>query len=219
MSHSESVLELGRKLVEQLGLDDSTDTLARWMAHYIAERIKEVEAAPSDQRNKTRSECCDEILKLWAHRSVLPQAKRPFASFEPVFRALESLDPESKSRRFYQLTTKDEHGESDETKQWLERASLVDKSARMLIRHCIANAAQTSLNKESEWVRLATKTSSVSTDDLRVINQIAAYLQAATPKESKKESLKESIYDLNQLSELTNEMTCHLQKRLNETKE
>ena len=36
---SDSVLALGKKLVDELGLDQSVDTLGRWMAHYIAEKM------------------------------------------------------------------------------------------------------------------------------------------------------------------------------------
>ena len=34
---------LGRRIVDELGLEKGVDTLARWMAHYIAELIEKVE--------------------------------------------------------------------------------------------------------------------------------------------------------------------------------
>jgi len=33
----DDVLKLGKQLIAELGLDQSIDTLSRWMAHYIAE--------------------------------------------------------------------------------------------------------------------------------------------------------------------------------------
>jgi len=37
------LITLGKRLVKQLGLTHSNDTLARWMAHYIAELIYKAE--------------------------------------------------------------------------------------------------------------------------------------------------------------------------------
>jgi len=34
------IINLGKALVEELGLDTGVDTLARWMAHYIAEQME-----------------------------------------------------------------------------------------------------------------------------------------------------------------------------------
>ena len=34
------IINLGKALVEEIGLDPGVDTLARWMAHYIAEQME-----------------------------------------------------------------------------------------------------------------------------------------------------------------------------------
>ena len=44
------VLDLGRALVEELGLDPGVDTLSRWMAHYIAELIEDAETVKVENR-------------------------------------------------------------------------------------------------------------------------------------------------------------------------
>ena len=74
---SDSVLALGKKLVDELGLEQSVDTLGRWMAHYIAEKMEAAESATGEARDRKMSECSDAILKLWAHRSELPNASTP----------------------------------------------------------------------------------------------------------------------------------------------
>src|SRR6266849_5134822 len=91
---SDSILKLGKKIVDELGLDQTVDTLGRWMAHYIAGKVRDVEATTGEDHAQKMSECSDAILKLWAHRSELPNGKRPFEGFEPIFRALQSLDPD-----------------------------------------------------------------------------------------------------------------------------
>ena len=47
---SDSVLVLGKKIVDELGLDQSADTLGRWMAHYLAEKIEDAKAATGEAR-------------------------------------------------------------------------------------------------------------------------------------------------------------------------
>jgi hypothetical protein len=98
---SDAVIALGKRLVEELELGDSVDTLGRWMAHYIAELIVKVEAARSEERDKLSSCCAAAILDLWRHRSVLPNGKRPFEEIEPILRAIQSLDPEDDIPRYW----------------------------------------------------------------------------------------------------------------------
>src|SRR5262249_1554821 len=92
---SEKVLELGKELVDELGLNKSNDTLARWMAHYVAELMHGVESAQGEDRLAKMRVCGDAILNLWRHRHELPSGKRPFEEMEPILRALESLDPDN----------------------------------------------------------------------------------------------------------------------------
>jgi hypothetical protein len=39
LEQSEKIIDLGKMLVKELGLEPGGDTLARWMAHYLAEKI------------------------------------------------------------------------------------------------------------------------------------------------------------------------------------
>jgi hypothetical protein len=62
----ENVVELGRTIVKQLGLEDSTDTLSRWMCHRIAELMRESEKARTKSgRAAAANECSELILRLW----------------------------------------------------------------------------------------------------------------------------------------------------------
>jgi hypothetical protein len=166
--HSESVLELGQKLVNELVLDQF-DTLGRWMAHYIAEKIAAAQSAGEEERQQRLSECCDEILRLWSHRRNFDRSVRPLESFEPVFRALNSLDPDNASNRFFDRVEED--NESDETREWLRLASEADEAARHVISHCLSRAADSSLNREREWVTLASRFS-MNDDDFKALSQL-----------------------------------------------
>ena len=99
---SDGVLKLGEKIVDELGLDQTCDTLGRWMAHYIADKISDVESvAPGEVRDQKMSACADAILNLWDHRNKLSSSKRPFEDFEPIFRTLQSLNPNDATPRYF----------------------------------------------------------------------------------------------------------------------
>ncbi len=90
------IISLGKLLVKELGSEENVDTLSRWIAHYLAEKILEAEALLIVQEKKdVERECFEIILKLWEQRWVLPSGKRPFEEFEPLLEVLEKINPEA----------------------------------------------------------------------------------------------------------------------------
>ena len=54
-------------------LDRETDTLGRWLAHYLAEKMECAASAPAGaEREADRRECVDLILRLWERRHAWP---------------------------------------------------------------------------------------------------------------------------------------------------
>lgn len=150
-------MELGKKLVNQLGLDDSVNTLARWMAHDLAENLNQLENAANSERAKQSKECRELILSIWSHVFSLPDGKRPFETFEPIFRALESLDPENDMNRYFRPSRKviQESETNGELKAWLECVDGLDYTARLLISYTLSCASE-SVDREAEaWGELA----------------------------------------------------------------
>ncbi|MFG1432688.1 AVAST type 3 anti-phage protein Avs3b [Xanthobacter sp. V2C-4] len=150
-------MALGCKLVEELGLDDSVDTLGRWMAHHIADLIAKAESATGEEKRSAEKNCFDAILALWHHRAELPNGKRPFEELEPVVRAIESLDPDDDTPRYFRsarMPAGDKKEES-EAEAWLKIVDGLDYSAKILIGHCLAEAARTAVDRSKEWVKLA----------------------------------------------------------------
>ena len=87
------IIELGKTIVEELNLDPGVDTLSKWMAHYLAELIINIENCESDEeKNNLRKECCDIILKIWKHKEFFPQSVRPLTNLKPVIQVLEALE-------------------------------------------------------------------------------------------------------------------------------
>jgi hypothetical protein len=144
------------------------------MAHYIAELIEDAETAKVGDRPEKLTWCADAILKLWERRHQLPNGKRPFEDLEPILRAFESLDPASDIPRYFRSPrlAADETEQNAGTTKWLELADSLDYSARILIRHCLAQAAQTALDRSKNWVKLAEGVGMEDGIDLQVIRFI-----------------------------------------------
>lgn len=75
------VVRLGETIVAELGLENSNDTLGRWMAHRLAELMERADAAMEDaDREVARKGATDLVLQLWNHRSSWPHGWPPEAS-------------------------------------------------------------------------------------------------------------------------------------------
>jgi hypothetical protein len=87
-------LGLGKHLVHELGLEDGSDTLGRWMAFHLAELISTAENDSSVAlRSKARKEATEIIIKLWERRANLPGNAYPLAPYKHVLRVLDRLAP------------------------------------------------------------------------------------------------------------------------------
>lgn len=211
---SDAVLRLGKALVSELGLDRSVDTLARWMAHYLAELIERAERAAPEEKTDRLSECCRAIMDLWQHRSVLPDGLRPFEDVEPILRALESLDPEDDRFRYFRSARPDEPKDDREVeaKKWLDLAEGADFSAKMLIRYCLAQAAHHALDKSQAWVKMAEDAGLHGGAESIVIQFIAAELES--PDERERKRLEEKISRIDGFVAAATGLTDALRARL-----
>lgn len=168
-------MALGKKLVTEQGFDGSVDTLGRWMAHHIAELIQEAESAKDDARPVKMANVREAVLALWSHRHALPNGRSPFADMEPIFNALESLDPETPHFRYFSTSsaphTSDE--ESEEVQKYVDMAKAVDRASKVIVNFCIAEAAQRALDASKAWVQLASKAEADEGLDITLIRIIA----------------------------------------------
>lgn len=140
----------------ELGDDHSVSTLSRWMAHHIAELIDKAENAGPETRAVEIERCSEAILRLWRQHASFPSGKRPFEDFEPMLSALESLDPNEKMPRYLRgVRPPAEEEVGDQSRQWLDLADGLDYSARILIRMCLARAAEHAVDRAREWAVLA----------------------------------------------------------------
>ena len=121
-SQSDVVLLLGKKIVDEMGIQRSVDTLGRWMAHYIAELIVEANSAQGQTKIDAEKRCQEAILELWQHRYELPEGFRPFQGFEAIAETLASLDLTPEFPRYFDESIRNAARENEpESAQWPNR--------------------------------------------------------------------------------------------------
>jgi hypothetical protein len=205
--HCEATLELGRKLTKELGIDQSVDTLGRWMAHYIAELIQDAEKAHPEERPAKMRACCDAILNLWKHRHTLSNGKPPFEELEPLLRTLKSLDPEDDTPRYVRSirTVANAAEKNDEAETWLKLVDSLDYSAKILIWYCLTQAAQNAINKSVEWVALAEAAGAdegIEFPLIRVIIDEDSMLKESDPDVEARKRIEERIERLERFAKM-----------------
>jgi hypothetical protein len=156
--HQKAILELGKLLVKELDLEKSVDTLSRWMAHYVAEKIKHAEDLPDGAKKKTgEKECFSLILDLWKHRWHYKPDRQPLKNFNHLFTILENLDPEKEEPYYIRLYNepeeKDNHSfKPSDLKNLSTLAFQIDKVARIWIDYLLREAAAIGDNEKTRKI-------------------------------------------------------------------
>jgi len=155
------VINLGKLFIKELGLEQSVDTFSRWMAHYIAEKMKVAENLPvGKEKDDAEKECFKTILKLWEHRWLLPNGRRPLENFEPIFKIIQRLDPENNEPFFHRISEHElleietTNPMYSEIKDYLELSLQIDKIAKVWIEYTLQQAANKANDeKTQEWLK------------------------------------------------------------------
>ena len=88
-------MALGLAIVAELRLDTRGELLQRWMAHHLAETIEKAESATGAKKIKLERDAVNLILKLWSHRSALPEPIDPLSGCRAAVDTLARLLPEA----------------------------------------------------------------------------------------------------------------------------
>jgi hypothetical protein len=182
-------LALGQKIVAEFGRDSRSDTLGKWIAHDLASKILRANAARGPEKMALETDCRDTILTLWKQRAILPNGKRPFESYEPAFRALESLDPMRESDRYFTYVMeglKTEVEKKSEAEKWLESARTIDRAARSIIRLCLVSAIDNLSGDKASWVPEAIGVLTEEDLDTKIVISFMADAQQLTSTETEK---------------------------------
>jgi hypothetical protein len=205
----EEILDLGKMLVNELGLDESVDTLSRWMAHYIAQQMIDVENSVGEERIKSEEKCFKTILKLWKHRAYFEHHKNPFERFEGIFKTLERLNPDKDEYLFFNQY--DDHkleGELEEDgiiNNAMDMVMDIDKISRIWITYILKQAALcASDEKILEWLRLSGVEMDENLDSKVIIKLLEQDIEA--DKNINKEIIQERIKQLERFRRFNEEL-------------
>lgn len=183
---SDSALDLGKLLIDELGLATSCDTLARWLVHHVAGMIKAAESAAPDDKAAAEAEARSGILELLTHIQVLPEPARKLTSEQQIAEALARLSPEVVETDGYFAAFNpnlDGSETNDELLAYLRAASVHDQLSRRFIRLCLRAAAQLALDREVDWISAVDKISDWDHSSIRIIRMVAYGTEEKTEEE------------------------------------
>lgn len=183
LKQQEKLINLGQLLVNELEGEPGADTLSRWMAHYIAEKISAAEKAKPAEKQKLEKECFDLILKLWKHRSDLPSGSRPFQNFDAILTVLHNISPDENKPYYYNRPRRDDQQQIEmeqfnekSSGEWLEIMQAADRAARVWIEHALKKAADSAQDDDTRnWID-SISVVSPSAPDVRIITNIIEYM-------------------------------------------
>lgn len=221
-NHSSNIIALGKQLVDELGLENERDTLVSWMAHNLAELLVLAAQAGAEHATELKAECRKAILEFWAHRSTLPQGKRPLGDMEPIVELLREIDPNNSLPYYFRNAHNQASKDSPdaESRQWIARAKAIDRAARELLGYCLSSAAASALDRCQDWVRLAEEAGLESEPDMvfvRILIERASENKVTEKDEISNpqiQSVKNKIQRLKFFAELSLEMEKELEDKL-----
>lgn len=150
--HSEEeIIKLGEKLVKELGLEYSANTLSRWMSHYIAELIQKIDNTDSKEEKKSlQQECCDVVLKLWSQKENLP-IKKPLEDLKPVIEVLQVL---REKKEVGILPRWLEYRSLERNNEWATFVDIVKNNSEKIFNKVVQmNLHKDTLLKDKEWMK------------------------------------------------------------------
>lgn len=148
----QKTISLGKHLIDWLGDQHGADVMSRWMAHYIAEQITATETATGQAKSLAEKKCFSAILDLWKHRASLPPGQRPFENFEPIFRALEHLDPEEPGGFYYGFWREQSKPELGSVEAMIDFIVAIDNAARVLVEQALIEAIAKATDEKTKAI-------------------------------------------------------------------
>ena len=208
-----SIINLGKKIIEELDLKDSVDTLSRWMISYLSEKIIKAEAAIGDKREQLQIECCDLILKIWNHRSSYNAISTPFEKFKAIYEVLLQINREDEwsfySRGCEQFNDK---ANSLEQKYWLELIKELDQVVKVWMRYFSYNAAMGLVDQGvNEWLDILDNIEDVESD---ILKQLLSFERDGIYTQTKVQKLQRNLETLKKFNKINTELIETIKKEL-----
>lgn len=138
---------------------ERTDTLGRWMAHHLADRMLSLKQKTGSDRHRGEAEVAGLILHLWSHRRNFSGDTYPLAEVDEIEATLAKLGPNRRPWGYFNVFdpgAEPSKGEL-ETSAALKSALLIDQLAGDLVHTLVKRAATLTEAKNADWVIHAEK--------------------------------------------------------------
>ena len=223
--HSEEeILKLGKKLIKELELVYTGNTLARWLAHYLAELINNIDKCESkEEKSKLQKECCDIILEIWQKRERIP-IEKPTERLKPIIDVISLLKKNEHPFIRHRFLDK-KNGLKNSNSSWLSFLKTVkNNSERIYRKSLISMISEELLEKDKEWIE--EHDSFLSDDEKSVVEYLDSIREITISihgEEEKEETEKEKVEKLfneleDQLDEQKEELLLLKKKIFNSLK-
>lgn len=211
---TESLIELGKRLVQEFKLEDKTDTLSQWMLHYLAELFERYDLSTSPEEKRTASvDIRDTIFKLWEFRYEQAHSQSSFKNIEKLVSTLRKLNLDNDDV-FY--TSLREYRDVEETKDhnspeyWYKYALKIDKASRLLIRNCMLKGYAFNEADNQEIAELIRQIEAFDVYE----NLFSKFYSEQSAQEQDDKNIKNNILKIEELVSALNELKSSYEKRL-----
>ncbi|QHH92711.1 hypothetical protein FPL18_02050 [Acinetobacter gyllenbergii] len=158
---TESLIELGKKLVQEFKLADKNDTLSQWLLHYLAELFEQYNLSTSSEDKRIAAlEIKDTIFKLWEFRYQQSHSQSSFKNIESLILTLRKLNLDNDDVFYTGLSNfRNAEKTTDQAspEYWYNYALKFDKASRLLIRNCILKGYELNETDNQEIAELIRK--------------------------------------------------------------
>lgn len=198
---------LGKLIIEQLGFEDeNADLTSKWMANYIAQKMKEAEAATGKKKKETEEDCFKAILELWKRREDWLGNGNPYKNLIPIMDTINKLNPENQTY-FYWCNNNEPDVVEPEVQQILDIIKSVDETARVCLEYLFKQVLETTIDETmKKWIKAAAEFTDVESTDIFLIRRFAEHIDSDKEYSIEKEKLKKRICILKEFQEKSEEL-------------
>ena len=136
----DAVLLLGQKLVKEYELEETNDTLSKWMVNYLAELL--VKCTEGTATAEEKKDCCDVILQFWKNRGEVFTNRTPLKKTDEL---ISSLD------RLYNSKPYQNYEELDD---WLKIVNKVDNVSKGIQQIVVYRSLAEVIDHDDEWMKV-----------------------------------------------------------------
>lgn len=185
--------QLGKTLVEEYGLEDSGNTLERWMLHYLAELFDQEKICNDENyKQKIQMEIKEIILEFWRLRYRLADEKSLFKKNQDLINTLERISPKSiiPFSSFY--SPYNQKPQNNSRTEWQDKLVAIDQATKILMSHCILKDFEDIADRNEEVVKLIKAAESIKSPE----SILSQFFTDERAEEEKVENIEERIQDL-----------------------